>query len=222
MIRPFVLPALLSFAVSAQAEGLNLTDAQRAAFRQEVRDAILADPSPIARALAGPSLYADAVAKDKASLSDQAALFAPTPRGYGANSPRLTIVFFETYPCAECSEAWAEVETLLARHPDIRVEPRFSQDTGAAQLLLSILDREGVESYRSVRHRLIKARTEAELSQLLREGVWVQDRMLRPAPRAEADAFNALDLQSAPALVLPDLMLQGAIPAIVLEKYVAR
>ena len=86
MIRPFVLLAALSFAVSAQADGLPLTDAERDAFRREVRDAILADPALIEQALAGPSLYADAVAKDKASLSDQADLFAPTPRGYGANS----------------------------------------------------------------------------------------------------------------------------------------
>lgn len=222
MIRPVVLLLFLFVAGTVQAEGLNLTDAERDVFRKELRDAILADPGPVAQALAGPSLYAEAVAQDKERLSEQADLFASTARGYGADAPRLTIVFFETYPCADCAAAWTEVEALLARHPDIRVEPRFAAPSGPAQLLLSVLEHQGPERYRQARQQLMAARTDEDLKAVFSDRAWVQDRMFRPAPMAEAAAFQALDLQSAPAFVFPDLMLQGTIPAIVLEKYIAR
>lgn len=223
MIRPLTLCAALCLSGAAQAEGLDLSPSDRLAFGQEVRAAILADPSPIEHALTPPppDLYAEAVAADKQRLEENAALFAPTPRGFGAEDPRVTIVFYESYPCAECATAWADLELLLAHHPDLRVEPRFAEESAAAQLLLSLLDREGAERYREVRATLMAATTEAELADLMAKGGWIQDRMLRPAPRQDAAAFTALELDSTPSYVLPGMMLQGAMPAIVLEKYLA-
>ena len=222
-MRPALLLLALLCAAPARSEGLDLTQAERAAFRAEVRAAILADPEPIERALTPPAadLYSENVAEDRARLEANMTLFDRTERGFGAENPRLTLVFFESYPCADCAAAWAELEALMARHDDIRVEPRFAAESGVAQLLLSLLDREGAEAYRAARAKLMAATTGEELARVLDEGRWIQDRMLRPAPRLEAEAFQALELESAPALVLPDMMLQGSIPAIVLEKYVA-
>ncbi|WP_375173159.1 hypothetical protein [Pseudooceanicola sp.] len=223
MIRPFVLLLALALCGAAQAEGLDFSAAERRIFGEEVRAAILADPSPVAGALfpPAPDLYAEAAAEDRARLEAQAGLFKATERGFGASAPRLTIVFFEAYPCPDCADAWAELAALMARHPDIRVEPRFARDGAVPQLLLSLLDREGPDAYRDARTRLMAAQTEAELAEILAEGRWTQDRMMRPAPREEAAAFAALELESTPAYVLPGLMLQGAIPQIVLEKYVS-
>lgn len=221
MIRLSVL--LFTLAGPAGADGLDLSDAERAAFGREVRAAILADPGPIDRALnpPPPDLYSENVAADHARLSDNADLFLTSKRGFGSDDPRLTIVFFETYPCANCAAAWADLETLLRSYPDIRVEPRFSEDSGAAQLLLSILDHKGVAAYRAARAALLQATTDDALAEAIEDGGWPQDRMLRPAPRVEGAAFQALELQEAPAYVFPGMMLQGAMPPIVLEKYLA-
>ncbi|WP_136635387.1 hypothetical protein [Pseudooceanicola onchidii] len=219
MIRPLVLSLLL--AGPALSEGLDLSAADRAAFRAEVRAALLDDPSVIMRALS-PDLYDEYAAQDRARLDDQAALFAPTDRGYGAEDPRLTVLFFEAYPCATCAEAWVQVDALLARHDDIRVEPRFAADSGAAQLLLSVLDREGIAAYRALRADLMAAGTQAELDAALDTSPRVQDRMLRPAPSIEAASFAALELQTAPSFVFPTMMVQGAVPVVVLEKYATR
>lgn len=222
MIRPLTVTLALCLSTGAQAEGLTLSDDARRAFGEEVRAAILEDPTPVERALfpSDETLYEQEAAADRARLDQMATLFAPTDRGFGADDPRLTIVFFETYPCTDCAAAWTELEALVDAHPDIRVEPRFAANGGAAQLLLSLLDREGVDAYRTARTRLMQAQTDDDLAAILTEGRWIQDRMLRPAPGQEAEAFRTLELDSAPAIVFPDMMLQGSIPLIVLEKYV--
>jgi len=216
-----LLPALL-LAGPVAAAGLDLNEDQRAAFRQEVRAALLADPGPVARALdiEAPDLYAEEAQQDLDRIDDLATLFAPTPRGIGSETPRLTIVFFETYPCAACDMAWAELEALVARHPDLRVEPRFAESSGAAQLLLSLLDHQGAGAYHAARAEMLAAGDEEGLRALLETRGWVQDRMLRPAPQAEAEAFRRLEFTETPAYVFPRMMLQGAIPGVVLEKYV--
>lgn len=223
MIRPLVLLSALLAGEVAAAEGLGLTEAERRAFGDEVRAAILADPSPVEAALFPPvpDLYAEEVAADQARLAARAELFAPTDRGYGAASLRLTIVFFETYPCADCGTAWAELEALMARYPDIRVEPRFAERGIVPNILLSLLEREGVSSYRAARAQLLQARTETELARVLTEGLWIHDRKLRRQPADEEQVFAELEFETAPAYVLPGMMLQGAMPLIVLEKYVS-
>lgn len=223
MIRPAVLLALLVWGSAAGARGLDLTDAERAVFGAEVRAAILSFPEVVDRVVnpPAPSLYADAVEADLNRISEDPTLFGPTPRGIGAETPRLTIVFFEDFPCTGCAAAWADLRTLVSGHPDIRVEPRFARESGAAQLLLSLLAHQGPAVYAEAHERLLGAETEDDLQAVLRDGKWAQDRMLRAEPAADAAAFQRLELQEAPAYVFPDKMLQGAMPLIVLEKYVA-
>ncbi len=111
---------------------------------------------------------------------------------------------------------------LIEDIPDLRVEARFAEATGPAQLLLSLLDREGPDAYHAARLKLLAAPDEDAMAQVLTENRWIQDRMLRPAPEMEAQAFAALDLDVAPSYVLPGLILRGAMPAIVLEKHLRR
>ena len=71
MIRA-LLPALL-LAGPVAAAGLDLNEDQRAAFRQEVRAALLADPGPVARALdiEAPDLYAEEAQQDLDRIDDR-------------------------------------------------------------------------------------------------------------------------------------------------------
>lgn len=211
---------LITWAGIARAGGLDLPPDQRAAFGAEVRATLLAHPDIVVRALNGDTGYAAAAQADRDLLADQGALFAPTPLGIGADAPRLTILFYEDYPCADCASAWAELVALAQRHPDIRIEPRFARDSGTAQLLLSLLDRQGAGAYHAARAQLMAARDAAGLAQIIAAQGWVQDRMFRKAPGTEAAAFDRMQLDMAPAYVLPDMMLRGALPGFVLEKYI--
>ncbi|MBB04232.1 MAG: hypothetical protein CML03_01700 [Pseudooceanicola sp.] len=215
--------ALCLSATSTLASGLDLTPKERAALGEEVRALLLAEPELVDKAInpPAPSLYSEYVQADLDRLEENADLFVATARGIGATDPGITILFFEDYPCASCGAAWADLETLVTRHPDIRVEPRFAGESGAAQTLLSLLDRQGAQAYHDAHRKLLAAGTEADLSAILDENRWPTDRMLRAEPRQEAAAFAALEMDSAPAYVLPRMMLQGAMPLMVLEKYLS-
>ena len=216
--------AVAAFPAAAETAGLDMAREERAAFGQEVRAAVLSDLTPIDRALNPPpiDLYGQNREADLKRLEDSEAVFAPTPRGIGADDPRLTILFFESFPCTDCSAAWADLEALIAAHPDVRVEPRFAEAGGPAQLLLSLLDHQGPATYHAARMALhaLPDTTPDSLAALSGDKGWVQDRMLRLAPRREAEAFARLDLDTTPSYVFPDMMLRGSIPLIVLEKYV--
>ena len=218
LFRTWVLAALV--AGSAQAEGLDLSAADRAAFDAEVRAALLADPTPVIAALRPEAAqFSEEAAADRALLDQLAPLFQPTERGIGSDSPRITLVVFDRFPCPDCARSWQDLTRLVQDIPDLRVEPRFAEATGPAQLLLSLLDREGPDAYHAARLKLLAAPDEDAMAQVLTENRWIQDRMLRPAPEMEAQAFAALDLDVAPSYVLPGLILRGAMPAIVLEKH---
>lgn len=222
MIRPAVLLLASLLPSTTVAEGLNLTAQERVAFESEMRDALLANGQILSDIVTRPpDLYSENVEADRQRLADNAALFAATDRGYGAETPRLTVLFFEDYPCADCKDAWQDLVALADAYPDIRIEPRFAANSGPAQLLLSILDRQGADAYREVRDTLLQAKTEEALEAALAKGAWIQDKMMRPAPQIEAEAFRTLEFDTVPAYVFPDMMLQGAMPSIVLRKYLA-
>jgi len=223
VIRTAGIAILFALPLAALAEGLDLTEAERATFGTEVRATLLAHPEIVDNALnpAAPDVYGDAARADKARLVADMSIYETTARGIGADDPRVTLLFFEDYPCNDCAAAWAEAKALVTDISDIRIEPRFARDSGVAQLLLSKLDREGAEAYHQARDLLMVASDQAGIDRVLDEQKWIQDRMLRPQPRAEADAFQRLELEMVPSYVLPDMMLQGSIPAVVLRKYVA-
>ncbi|EAQ03343.1 hypothetical protein OB2597_01947 [Pseudooceanicola batsensis HTCC2597] len=221
MIRALGTVALALSPGLGAAAGLDLSDDERAAFGQEVRAAILAFPEVVDRALTPPPAgYADEAQADLARLAQEADLAEASARGIGADAPRLTIVFFESFPCTTCGAAWRDLVALAEAHPDIRIEPRFAAEDGTAQLLLSLLARRGPEAYHNARALLHEARTEEELARIVQEREWMQDRMLRPTPRDEARAFARLGLETVPSLVFPRMMVQGAVPPGVLERYV--
>lgn len=64
-MRPLALAiGLGALSAPASAEGLDLTPAQRAAFRAEIRALLLDEPQIVARALRGPDPYAEEIRSD--------------------------------------------------------------------------------------------------------------------------------------------------------------
>lgn len=192
--------------------GLDISDIERAALRAEIRTFLLESPEIVDNALNPPDrAFARAVRHDIAILTDAApVLFGATARGIGARTPTKTVAFYESYPCPDCADAWDDLVAMTKANPGLRVEPRFAQNDGHAQLLLSVLAHQGQSAY-----------------EVLRRDLWAgtpigprrQDRMFRAAPGDEARVFAALDLDSVPSYVLPKLILRGAMPPVVLQKH---
>lgn len=201
---------------------MGLSPKEKISFGSEVRNTLLANPEIVDNALnpPAPDIYADAAKADLVKLAQEKALFSATPRGIGAKDPTLTIVFFESYPCVDCGPAWADLEHLAKKFPQLRIEPRFANESGAAQLLLSILDRQGPAAYHDARKVLFTARDRSELDAIVQDRHWVQDRMYRRQPSLESASYNRFELTRTPSYVLPHMMFQGPMPTILLEKYV--
>ncbi|MCM2561165.1 disulfide bond formation protein DsbA [Lutimaribacter sp. EGI FJ00015] len=130
-----------------------LDPAERAAFGAEIRALLLQDPEIVARALAGPSIYADAIENDLSRIRAHAdTLFA--------DGAALAIV---TGPdCPSCAQALDELRVLTTE-----LNVTFTE--------LNLTDN-----------------------------------------RALADD---LQLDSVPSYVLPDKMVRGHVPPVVLRRY---
>jgi glutaredoxin len=105
MHRALLTCALLGAGVplAAQTDFTDLSAAERAAFRAELRALLLDEPEIVARALAGPSPYADAVESDLSLIDTHAAQLFP------ANEPLAILVRSN---CPDCIAALDELRTL--------------------------------------------------------------------------------------------------------------
>lgn len=130
-----------------------LTLQERAVLRAEIRALLLDEPEIVARALSGPSPYAEAVDRDLGVIERHAdTLFAG-----GA-----AIAIFVAKDCPDCARALDELRTL----------------TDGKGLTFTVLD-----------------------------------------IHENADLAAALELDATPSYVLPDKMVRGHVPPVVLERY---
>ncbi|WP_397542975.1 hypothetical protein [Roseovarius salis] len=146
----------------------DLTAAERAIFRQEIREVLLTVPRLLPdtaprRAPDAQALYADEIEADLARIRAHSdALFSPERPGFGARDATQTVALFIAADCAACANAKSALKALAASH-DLRVT-------------LHDMDE-------------------------------------------RADLAAALGLDMAPSYVFPDMMVRGAVPPIVLERY---
>ena len=187
---PQAAAAFLLAAGAVQADGLDLTAQARTSFGDEVRALLLDEPA----------LVADAIGPTAPFIPDAASIYA--------------------YEAARDREALAAQDELFATTP-------FG--FGAAmpeRTLVLFLSAPCPDCARA----LAEARTLAAEHPGLRVELRAADaspdtaQAIRAAVGAEgtppgADAFTRLDLDTAPAYVLPGLMLRGWIPAVVLSGY---
>ena len=134
MIRRSLIAAtaiVMAFATQARAEGLeNMTDAEREAFRSEVREYLLESPEVILeaiqvleerRAVAAADTDAQLVVANAGALLDDGFSFVGgNPEG------NITLIEFMDYRCGFCKRAHPIVRQLLEEDPQIRfVEKQF-------------------------------------------------------------------------------------------------
>ncbi len=227
------LAALLASAtlLSAPARA-EMTEAERSAFRDEVRAYLLENPEIIVEAmdvLQGRE-QADAAAKDRQMLADQQGAIFDDPASWVGGNPDgdVTIVEFVDYRCGYCRKAHDEVTELVKSDGNIRLILKEFPILGEASLsssrfAVAVLQLHGPEAYKTVHDELIALRGEPEEETLTR---LAQDLGLdAPAilARMAADEVtkvirdnhslaDIMEISGTPTFVINGTMVRGYVP----------
>ncbi len=229
------LAASLGLPAAASAKPLDLgamTDADRAAFREEVRAYLIENPEIILEAIQilEQRRTAAAQAGDQQLVAAHADQLYDDGFSWVAGNPDgdVTIVEFLDYRCGYCKKAQPAVEELLQRDPDVRLIvkefPILGPDSvtaGKMALAALELDRSKFAKLHAalMGHRgnmtedvaydlAEEAGYDTDALKELAESTKVDDRLQRNYQLAQA-----LGLQGTPAFVVGDEIIRGYLPA---------
>ncbi|WP_029375083.1 hypothetical protein [Oceanicola sp. S124] len=208
--------------------------AQPDLFARELRAMLLEQPEVIeaARAEARRRMAEDAASDLAAEIDgDQAliarhgeSLFGVTPQGFGGDGP-AAITLFTAAGCTDCLAAETGLRALADSHPGLRVEVRSLSDALPDRLSRALARQEGPEAAARFRAALAKAPSDPEaLATSLSDApeallALADSAEIRAALAQEKALFGALGLDMAPSYVMPDRLIRGSMPKIVLERY---
>ena len=232
LLKSAILSAALLLASVLPGQAETMTDAERLAFRAEVRAYLLENPEVLTEAIAvlEDRQTAEAVARDVQMLAqNKAAIFEDTSSWVGGNPDGdITVVEFMDYRCGYCRKAWAEVEELIASDGNIRFVVKEFPILGEASDLssrfaIATLQLAGPEAYKRAHDALITLRSEATKPALERlagdlglDATAIMARMDAPEVTAVIQANHALaqtlDISGTPTFVVQGTMLRGYMP----------
>jgi protein-disulfide isomerase len=236
MIR-FAAPALTALALMANpVQAIDLTsmsDAERAAFRAEVRAYLLDNPEIIIEAVnLLEKRQADTKAQDDLALvavnADE--LFEDGYSWVGGNPDGdITLVEFLDYRCGYCRRAMPEVEKLITADGNIRLIVKELPILGENSMISSrfaVATKQvaGADAYKEVHDALMALKGDASDVALRRvaDGLGLDtDAIMARMDSAEVTAEIAtthalaqrLQINGTPSFVLHDEMLRGYLPA---------
>lgn len=232
----------LAFAGPAQSFDLNdMSDAERAAFRAEIRAYLLDNPEVIMEAVAvleqrDAAQQADA---DKALVQNHAVALFEDPDSWTGGNPDgdITLVEFMDYRCGYCRKAHDEVAALIAKNSDMRIivkeYPILGEDsTTTAQFAIAVRQIAGDDAYKAASEALIKLKGKPKPPVLRRlaatlglDGDAVMARMESDEVAMVIAANHALGQQmqinGTPTFVLGDQLLRGYLPLSSMQALVA-
>ena len=218
-----------------------MTDAERDAFRAEVRAYLLENPEVLMEAIGILQQREDAAQLDvdqQLAVAHADALFNDGHSWVGGNPDGdVTMVEFMDYRCSYCKQAFAEVEQLISGDGNIRfIVKEFpilgEQSTLAAQFAIAVKQTHGDAVYAQVHEALMTLRSDITPETLGR----IADAFgLDPAPLmvtmaspevaavlAENAALGtALQISGTPTFVVQDQMLRGYVPLEQMQQIVA-
>ncbi len=233
MRRTALALATSLFALPALAGGLGeMTEAERAAFRAEVKAYLLENPEVLVEAMDVLQSRQDAAAADRdlamlAANKDK--IFNDGVSWVGGNPEGdITVVEFVDYRCGYCRKAHDEVAELVKSDGNIRFVlkefPILGEDSiTSSKFAISVLQLHGKEPYKKVHDALIALRGSPDAETL---GRLATDLGLDPAPilaRMEApevaaviEANHALgstmEISGTPTFVVDQTMVRGYVP----------
>lgn len=227
--------AALLISLSAQVFALDLdqlSDAERAAFRDEMRAYLLENPEIIVEAMdVLKNREAEAEMQNDVLLvqNNAPALFDTATDWVGGNKDGdVTIVEFMDYQCSYCRKAHAEVSELIASDGNIRLVlkefPILGENSDlASRFAISVLQMAGDDAYKAAHDALMTLR--AEISGPALERI-ATDLGLDPAAvntKMQSDEVSAviasnralgeaMQVNGTPTFIVDQTMLRGYVP----------
>jgi len=210
----------------------DMTDAEREAFRAEVRAYLLEDPEVLVEAMdvLQNQQEQNAAQRDLQMLRDNADLIYRDPNSWAGGNldAELTIVEFVDYRCGYCRKAHDEVAELVASDGNIRlVLKEFpilgEQSTLSSQFAIAVRQLHGDDAYKAAHDALIALRGDATAETLARlatdlghDPAAIAERMSAPEVQAIIDTNHALgsmmDVNGTPTFVIDETMVRGYVP----------
>jgi protein-disulfide isomerase len=244
LARRFLFAAGLSaLALPAAALDLNaMTDAEREAFRAEVRAYLLENPEVLTEAIAVLEQQEELrqIEEDRALVAQNLALIQDDGHSWVGGNPEgdITVVEFMDYRCGYCRRASPEVAQLVEGDGDIRfVVKEFPilgpQSEMASRFAIAVQQIHGDDAYKDVHDALIALEADIDSTSLTR---LAEALVLDPAPifeqmdSAEVSAVidanyalgEALGISGTPTFVMGDQMVRGYVPLPTMEAIVAQ
>lgn len=232
MRLPLALAAMLT-ASTAFAGGLGeMTEAERAAFREEVRAYLMENPEVIVEAMTELQSREDAAAADRdlqLMETHKDAIYNSAADWVGGNPDGdITVVEFMDYRCGYCRKAWQEVEDLVGTDGNIRFVLKEFPILGEESLLssqfaISVRMLYGDEAYKKAHDALIVLRGEANAETLARlagdlghDAAAVAEKMaseeVKAVIMANHELATTLEISGTPTFVVDRTMVRGYVP----------
>ncbi|NGM47616.1 DsbA family protein [Rhodobacter sp. SGA-6-6] len=232
MRLPLALAATLT-ALPALAGGLGeMTEAERAAFREEVRAYLLENPEVIVEAMTELQVREDMAAADRdlqlMEANRDAIYHSPDDWVGGNPDGDITVVEFMDYRCGYCRKAYEEVEELVGSDGNIRFVLKEFPILGEESLLssqfaISVRMLYGDAAYKKAHDALVTLRGEANAETLGRlatelghDPAAVTAKMgseeVQAVIVANHDLATALEINGTPTFVIDRTMVRGYVP----------
>jgi protein-disulfide isomerase len=241
MFRPVLLAALLSGATLPAAAETPLTEAEREAFRAEVRAYLLENPEVLMEAIGvlEARQAAAATEADRALVATHAAALFAGPADWVGGNPQgdITVVEFMDYRCGYCRKAFDELAALVESDGNIRLVikefPILGPDSEiSSRFAIATLQVAGPAAYEAVHDALITLRgtpTPEALARLagdlgLDAGA-ILSQLNAPAVTAVIETnrslADTLQISGTPTFVIGETMLRGYAPLDAMQAIVA-
>jgi protein-disulfide isomerase len=232
-MRLSLITAALLAASPVLADGLtDMTDAERAAFREEVKAYLLENPDVIIEAMTVLQEREDAAAseRDIQMLADNKAAIYENGNDWVGGNPEgdITLVEFMDYRCGYCRKAYEEIEELVKSDGNIRfVMKEFpilgEQSLLSSQFAIAVKMLYGEEAYKAAHDALITLRGDATpetlatlAAQLGHDPAAVAAKMAEPDVMDIIKANHALattmEINGTPTFVVDQTMVRGYVP----------
>lgn len=231
-------PVATDTAGAAQAP--TMTEAERKAFRDEVRAYLLENPEVLIEAMdvLQQRDAEAALARDTQYLTlNKDLIFANANDWIGGNpNGDITLVEFMDYRCGYCRQAYAEVDELITSDGNIRFVIKEFPILGdasmlSAQFAIALRQLHGDEAYAKAHDALMTLRGEPTPETLTRlatdmgyEAKPVLDRMQAPEVLAVIQEnyamAEALEITGTPAFIMGDTVMRGYAPLDEMRKFV--
>lgn len=230
LIATAALALLVATPLAAQQK---MSDAERSAFREEVRAYLMDNPEVLMEAIAvlEERRNAEAASNDVAMLKDNSDEIFNDPASWVGGNPDgdITVVEFMDYRCGYCRKAHEEVSELISSDGNIRfVVKEFpilgDQSDLSSQFAIAVLQLDGADAYKAAHEALItyngdltpKALEELGASLGLADVKAVIARMKSAEVQAVIDANHALasrmSISGTPTFVIDETMVRGYVP----------